>query len=101
MRDLLRRGPQDPEGRPRGGLDELHDRARRLRREALRRGRLGGALTRAQALLDQALAAEREKLAPHNGGDAPVAQARPDALPRSTARAGGELAGQDWANDQA
>ena len=57
LRDLLRRGPREPDGRPRGGLDDLHDRARRLRREAMRRGRLDGALTRAQALLDQALAA--------------------------------------------
>src|SRR5215213_2459737 len=92
MRDLLRRGPQDPDGRPRGGLDELHDRARRLRREALRRGRLDGALTRAQALLDQALAAEREELAHHSDDDARFAEARLDALPRSTARAVEELA---------
>ena len=57
LRDLLRRGPRD--GR---GLDDLQARARRMRREALRRGNLDGAVTRAQQLLDQALAAERDEL---------------------------------------
>ena len=47
LRDLIRRGPRA--GR---GLDELRDRARRMRREALRRGNLDGAVTRAQQLLD-------------------------------------------------
>src|SRR5918998_5606355 len=55
LRNLLRRGPDG-----RGGLDELQARARRMRREALRRGDLDGSVTRAQALLDQALAEERE-----------------------------------------
>jgi uncharacterized protein with von Willebrand factor type A (vWA) domain len=101
LRDLLRRGPREPDGRPRGGLDELHDRARRLRREALRRGRLDGALTRAQALLDQAVAAEREELSRRDDDDARFAEARLDALPRSTARAVEELADYDWASDEA
>src|SRR3954463_12159380 len=57
LRDLVRRGPQD--GR---GLDDLRARAKRMRREALRRGNLDGAVTRAQQLLDQALAAERDEL---------------------------------------
>jgi uncharacterized protein with von Willebrand factor type A (vWA) domain len=101
LRDLLRRGPREPDGRPRGGLDELHDRARRLRREALRRGRLDGALTRAQALLDQAVAAEREELSRRDDDAARFAEARLDALPRSTARAVEELADYDWASDEA
>jgi uncharacterized protein with von Willebrand factor type A (vWA) domain len=101
LRDLLRRGPREPDGRPRGGLDELHDRARRLRREALRRGRLDGALTRAQALLDQAVAAEREELSRRDDDAARFAEARLDALPRSTARAVEELAHYDWASDEA
>src|SRR4051794_27845899 len=100
LRDLLRRGPRE-DGRPRGGLDELHDRARRMRREALRRGRLDGALTRAQALLDQAVAAERDELAARTGDDARFAEARLDALPRSTARAVEELSDYDWASDEA
>src|SRR5439155_18624733 len=58
LRELLRRGPQG--GR---GLDALAARARRMRREAMRRGDLDGAVTRARALLDQAIAAERDELA--------------------------------------
>ncbi len=57
LRDLLRRGPNG-----RGGLDDLEARARRMRREAMRRGNLDGAVTRAQQLLDQAIAAERDEL---------------------------------------
>ncbi|MGB2569453.1 vWA domain-containing protein [Micromonospora citrea] len=96
LRDLLRRGPQG-----RGGLDDLAARARRLRREALRRGDLDGAVTRARALLDQALAAERDELRGRDGDDARFAEAVLDNLPRSTARAVEELAGYDWASDEA
>ncbi|SCG67558.1 VWA domain-containing protein [Micromonospora coxensis] len=96
LRDLLRRGPQG-----RGGLDDLATRARRLRREALRRGDLDGAVTRARALLDQALAAERDELRGRDGDDARFAEAVLDNLPRSTARAVEELAGYDWASDEA
>src|SRR5262245_51667892 len=48
LRDLLRRGLPDSDGR-RSGLDDLLARASRLRREAARRGRLDGAVTRARA----------------------------------------------------
>ncbi|MDZ5445182.1 VWA domain-containing protein [Micromonospora sp. 4G57] len=96
LRDLLRRGP-----RGRGGLDELAARARRLRRDALRRGDLDGAVTRAQALLDQALAAERDELRGRDGDDARFAEAVLDNLPRSTARAVAELSGYQWASDEA
>src|SRR5918997_4065748 len=81
LRDLIRRGPRD--GR---GLDDLRARARRLRREALRRGNLDGAVTRAQQLLDQAIAAEREELARRTDDDARFAEAVLDNLPRSTAQ---------------
>src|ERR1700709_1933725 len=64
LRDLVRRGPR--EGR---GLDDLRSRARRMRREALRRGNLDGAVTRAQQLLDQALAAERDELTRRDDDD--------------------------------
>src|SRR3954464_10441957 len=57
LRDLLRQGPRD--GR---GLDDLEARARGLRRDALRRGNLDGLVTRAQQVLDQAIAAERHEL---------------------------------------
>ncbi|MFI7606672.1 VWA domain-containing protein [Micromonospora sp. NPDC049366] len=96
LRDLLRRGPQG-----RGGLDELAARARRLRREALRRGDLDGAVTRSRALLDQALAAERDELRGRDDDAARFAEAVLDNLPRSTARAVQELAGYEWASDEA
>jgi uncharacterized protein with von Willebrand factor type A (vWA) domain len=101
LRELLRRGAAEEDGRRRAGLDDLYDRARRLRREALRRGRLDGAVTRAQALLDQALAAEREQLAAEDGDQARFDETRLDALPRSTSRAVQELADYDWHSDEA
>ncbi|WP_213454490.1 vWA domain-containing protein [Rhizomonospora bruguierae] len=96
LRNLLRRGPDD--GR---GLDDLVARARRLRREAMRRGNLDGAVTRAQALLDQAVAAERAELARRDDDAARFNETVLDSLPRSTARAVAELAGYDWASDEA
>jgi uncharacterized protein with von Willebrand factor type A (vWA) domain len=96
LRDLLRRGPGGQRG-----LDDLAARARRMRREALRRGSLDGAVTRAQALLDQALAAEREELARRDGDDARFAESTLDNLPRSTARAIEELSEYQWASDEA
>jgi uncharacterized protein with von Willebrand factor type A (vWA) domain len=96
LRDLLRQGPRD--GR---GLDDLLARARRTRREVARRGNLDGAVTRAQALLDQALAAERDELRGRDTDDARFAEAVLDNLPRSTSRAVQELADYDWASDEA
>lgn len=101
LRDLLRRGTSNEDGRRRAGLDDLYERARRLRREALRRGQLDGAVTRAQALLDQALAAEREQLAAEDGDRARFDEARLDTLPRSTSRAVQELRDYDWHSDEA
>ncbi len=100
LRDLLRRGPDDGRGRGRG-LDDLAALARRLRREAMRRGNLDGAVTRARAMLDQALAAERETLAGRDDETARFNEAVLDNLPRSTARAVEELEGYDWANPDA
>jgi uncharacterized protein with von Willebrand factor type A (vWA) domain len=96
LRDLLRRGP-----RPGRGLDDLAARARRMRREAMRRGNLDGAVTRAQALLDQALAAERDELAGREDDAARFAESVLDNLPRSTAQAVDELAGYEWTSEQA
>ncbi|MEV4705214.1 hypothetical protein [Actinoplanes sp. NPDC049316] len=96
LRDLLRRGPRD--GR---GLDDLQARARRLRREALRRGNLDGAVTRAQQLLDQALAAERDELRGRDDMDARFNEAVLDNLPRSTSRAVEELSEYQWASAEA
>ena len=100
LRELLRRGLPDERG-TRAGLDDLLARAARMRREAARRGRLDGAVTRARAQLDQALAAEREALAATDGDDARFAEARLDALPRSTAAAVQELADYRWTSPEA
>jgi uncharacterized protein with von Willebrand factor type A (vWA) domain len=96
LRNLLRSGPEG--GR---GLDDLLARARRMRREAMRRGNLDGAVTRAQALLDQALAAEREELAGRDDDAARFAEAQLDNLPGSTARAVEELRDYEWASQEA
>jgi uncharacterized protein with von Willebrand factor type A (vWA) domain len=96
LRDLLRRGPRD--GR---GLDDLQARARRMRRETLRRGDLDGAVTKARALLDQALAAERDELRGRDDDASRFAEAVLDNLPRSTAHAVQELSSYSWASDQA
>jgi uncharacterized protein with von Willebrand factor type A (vWA) domain len=100
LRDLLRSGLPDTNGR-RTGLDELRARAERMRREVSRRGRLDGAVTRARAQLDQALATEREELATHDDDGARFAEAQLDALPRSTAAAVAELSGYRWASPEA
>jgi uncharacterized protein with von Willebrand factor type A (vWA) domain len=96
LRDLLRRGPRD--GR---GLDDLQARTRRMRREALRRGNLDGAVTRAQQLLDQAVAAERDELRGRDDDAARFNEAMLDNLPRSTAQAVQELSDYDWASAEA
>ncbi len=102
LREMLRRGlPDDHGGLNRQGLDDLRARATRMRREAARRGRLDGAITRAAARLDQALAAERDALAPLDTDRARFAEARLDALPRSTAAAVRELADYEWTSPQA
>jgi uncharacterized protein with von Willebrand factor type A (vWA) domain len=96
LRDLVRRGPR--EGR---GLDELRDRARRMRREALRRGNLDGAVTRAQQLLDQAVATERDELRSRDDDEARFNETVLDSLPRSTAQAVQELSSYQWVSDEA
>jgi uncharacterized protein with von Willebrand factor type A (vWA) domain len=96
LRNLLRRGPLGSRG-----LDDLLTRARRLRREAMRRGRLDGAVTRAQQLLDQALAAERDELARRDDEEARFQESILDSLPRSTSRAVAELADYPWASAEA
>jgi uncharacterized protein with von Willebrand factor type A (vWA) domain len=96
LRNLLRRGLNG-----RGGLDDVLARARRARREAMRRGNLDGAVTRAQQLLDQAIAAERAALADRTDDAAMFARSRLDNLPRSTSRAVEELSDYNWTSDEA
>ena len=98
LRELLRRGLP---GQDQRGLDALRAQAARLRREAARRGRLDGTLTRVAAKLDQALAAERAELAGRDGDPARFAESRLDNLPRSTAAAVSELSQYDWTSPQA
>ena len=97
LRNLLRRGPR----RRAAAWTTSLARARRMRREAMRRGQLDGAVTRAQQLLDQALAAERDELAGRDDDAARFAEAMLDNLPRSTARAVEELSDYQWASDEA
>jgi uncharacterized protein with von Willebrand factor type A (vWA) domain len=102
LREMLRRGLPDEHGNlNRQGLDDLRARAMRMRREVARRGRLDGAVTRAQAQLDQALAAEKEALAEVDSDDARFAEAQLDALPRSTAAAVQELSEYRWTSPEA
>ncbi|MGI4895267.1 MAG: vWA domain-containing protein [Janthinobacterium lividum] len=96
LREMLQRGPDG-----RTGLDDLRARAARMRREAARRGDLDGSLTKARAQLDQALAAERDELAGRDGDDVRFAEARLDALPRSTAQAVRDLEDYQWASPAA
>ena len=96
LRNLLRRGLNG-----RNGLDDVLARARRSRRDAMRRGNLDGAVTRAQQLLDQAIAAERAELADRTDDAAMFARSRLDNLPRSTSRAVEELSDYNWASDEA
>lgn len=98
LRDAVRRSTSEHRG-----LDDLHALARRRRQELLRSGRLDGSLTRARALLDQALSQERDTLQsrPDDDLDAHFATARLDALPRSTAAAVSELADYQWASPEA
>jgi uncharacterized protein with von Willebrand factor type A (vWA) domain len=67
----------------------------------MRRGNLDGAVTRAQQLLDQAIAAERAELADRTDDQAMFARSRLDNLPRSTSRAVEELSDYSWASDEA
>src|SRR3954470_2866298 len=102
LREMLRRGLPDEHGNlNRQGLDDLRARAMRMRREVARRGRLDGAVTRAQAQLDQALMAEKEALAEVDSDDARFAEAQLDALPRSTAAAVQELSEYRWTSPEA
>jgi uncharacterized protein with von Willebrand factor type A (vWA) domain len=102
LREMLRRGLPDEHGNlNRQGLEDLRARAQRMRREVARRGRLDGAVTRARAQLDQALAAEREALAERPDDDARFAEAQLDALPRSTPAAIQELSEYRWTSPEA
>ncbi len=96
MRRLLREGTAE-----RPGQDELRARAARRRRQVARRGDADGALTRARARLDQALALERDALAERQDDDARFDETRLASLPSSTSRAVAELADYSWTSAEA
>lgn len=96
LRDLLRRGMGD-----RPGLDELRERLRRRREEMRNRGNLGGAVDRARAQLDQALALERDQLASEDGDEARFAEMELDTLPDSIASAVQALRDYQWHSEDA
>jgi uncharacterized protein with von Willebrand factor type A (vWA) domain len=85
----------------RGGLDKLLDRVRKMRAAARRRGDLGGTLDQIRAALDQALAAEQERLAGEEGDDARLAEMELATLPDDTAGAVRALSDYDWHSPEA
>ncbi|WP_153504806.1 vWA domain-containing protein [Cumulibacter manganitolerans] len=96
LRELFRRGVGD-----RPGLDELRERLRRRREELRKRGDLGGAIDRARAQLDQALALERDQLASETSDEARFAELELDTLPDSVAPAVQALKEYSWHSDEA
>jgi uncharacterized protein with von Willebrand factor type A (vWA) domain len=96
LQDLLRRGLDG-----RGGLDQLADRMRRMREAARRRGDLGGTLDQVRAMLDQALAAERDALAAEDTDAARLAEMDLATLPDDVAGAVRALADHEWHSPEA
>ncbi len=85
----------------RGGLDQLADRIRRMREAARRRGDLGGTLDQVRAMLDQALAAERDALAGEDTDAARLAEMDLATLPDDVAGAVRALADHEWHSPEA
>ncbi len=96
LRELLRRGLDG-----RRGLDDLAERVRRLRDAARRRGDLGGTLDQVRAMLDQALAQERDALAGEEGDAARLAEMDLATIPDDVAGAVRALADHEWHSDEA
>ncbi|WP_330475357.1 vWA domain-containing protein [Terrabacter sp. C0L_2] len=96
LRELMRRGMDG-----RRGLDDLVDRVRRLREAARRRGDLGGTLDQVRAMLDQALAEERDTLAGESGDDARLAEMDLATIPDDVAGAVRALGGYAWHSPEA
>jgi uncharacterized protein with von Willebrand factor type A (vWA) domain len=96
LRDLMRRGLDG--GR---GLDDVASRLRRRLAQARRRGDLGGTLDQVRAMLDQALAAERDTLARDPGDAARMAEMELATLPDRTAAAVRALEHYAWRSPEA
>ncbi|GAA2470629.1 VWA domain-containing protein [Terrabacter carboxydivorans] len=96
LRELLRRGMDG-----RRGLDDLAERVRRLREAARRRGDLGGTLDQVRAMLDQALAEERDTLSGEPGDDARLAEMDLATIPDDVAGAVRALGDYEWHSPEA
>lgn len=99
MAEFLRRGPQG-----RRGLDDLAAAVARRRRELLQRHGLDGTMKEVKELLDSAVLAERGQLARDvmmDDTDRAFRELQLDNLPPSPAAAVKDLAGYDWASDEA
>jgi uncharacterized protein with von Willebrand factor type A (vWA) domain len=96
LQELLRRGSGDHRG-----LDELRREVRRRRKELRRRGNLAGTLDQVRAMLDQALAAERDGLAEDPSVEARLAEMTLGSLPDDTAGAVRDLADYEWHSAEA
>ncbi|TDE27344.1 hypothetical protein [Actinomadura sp. 6K520] len=103
LRDLLRRGLADAQGRLPNvrGLDDMLRQVRERRRALRDRGRLDGTLEEARALLDTAIGQERAELFPDPGDEARLREAELDTLPSDTSQAIRRLSGYDWRSDAA
>jgi len=96
LRELMRRGLDG-----RRGLDDLSERVRRMRERARRQGDLGGTLDQVRAVLDQALAAERDTLAGEEGDDARMAEMELATIPDDVAGAVRALDDYVWHSPEA
>lgn len=96
LRDLMRRGLDGARG-----LDDVVSRLRRRLAQARRRGDLGGTLDQVRAMLDQALAAERDTLARDAGEAAQLAEMELATLPDRTAAAVRALEHYEWRSAEA
>jgi uncharacterized protein with von Willebrand factor type A (vWA) domain len=96
LQDLMRRGLDGSRG-----LDQVASRVRRRLAQARRRGDLGGTLDQVRAMLDQALASERDALAREEVEDARMAELELATLPDRTAAAVRALERYEWRSPEA
>jgi uncharacterized protein with von Willebrand factor type A (vWA) domain len=96
LRELLGRGMDG-----RSGLDELAERARRMRDRLRRRGDLAGTLDHVREALDHALDAEREALARERDEAARLAEMELETIPDDVAGAVRALSGYGWHSPEA
>jgi uncharacterized protein with von Willebrand factor type A (vWA) domain len=96
LRELLRRGMDG-----RSGLDELAERARRMRNRLRRRGDLAGTLEQVREALAHALDAEREALAREHDEAARLAEMELETIPDDVAGAVQALSDYGWHSPEA